>query len=53
MSGHLMGIVGLAAVYLHIGDFLITKLEKYKPANKLISDYSLKISTHWDIQRAV
>jgi hypothetical protein len=53
MSGHLMGIIGLAAVCLHIGDFLITKLEKYKPANKLISDYSLKISTHWDIQRAV
>jgi hypothetical protein len=59
MSDHLIGaaslaigLPGLVEVCLHLGEFFVTRLEIFRHADESIAAYVLKISTHWDIQKA-
>jgi hypothetical protein len=58
MSDHLVGVVslvsdipGLVEVCLHLGDFVVTRLEAYEKADEEISDTVLKLATYWDIEK--
>ena len=59
MSDHLVGIASmlsgipsLVEVCLHLGDFVVTRLEAYERADEEISDTVLKLATYWDIEKA-
>jgi hypothetical protein len=59
MSDHLVGVASLVSgipslveVCLHLGDFIVTRLEAYEKADEEISDTVLKLATYWDIEKA-
>jgi hypothetical protein len=59
MSDHLIGVAslltgvpGLLEVCLHLGDFVVQRLEAYQKADEAISDTVLKLATYWDLEKA-